>query len=82
VLEKIDMDFVGTVDVNNDIPTEKDLYRVQNLLVLDSKGQSRPFKDLYTAPNVAPRQLVIFVRHFFCGVSWFQVYGIVQGEAS
>lgn len=61
------MDFVGNVDVNNDIPTDRDFERVKDLLVLDSKGQSRPFKELYSAQGVAPRQLIIFIRHFFCG---------------
>jgi hypothetical protein len=42
---------------------------VGDLLVLDAKGQSRPFKGLYQGEGVAPRQLIIFVRHFFCGVS-------------
>lgn len=69
VLEKPEpeLDFTGNVEVNNDIPTEKDLKRVDDLLVLDSKGQSRPFKDLYRGEGVAPRQMIIFVRHFFCG---------------
>jgi hypothetical protein len=62
-------EFEGSVDVNNDLPTEKDLERVGDLLVLDAQGVSRPFKELYNAPHVAPRQLIIFVRHFFCGVS-------------
>jgi len=71
VLQKEQEDFEGTVDVNNDLPTEKDLQRVGDLLVLDAKGQSRPFKELYDAPHVAPRQLIIFIRHFFCGVSTY-----------
>jgi hypothetical protein len=62
-------EFEGSIDVNNDPPTENDLDRVGDLLVLDAQGQSRPFKELYNAPHVAPRQLIIFVRHFFCGVS-------------
>jgi hypothetical protein len=62
-------EFEGTIDVNNDIPSEKDLQKVGDLLVLDAQGQSRPFKELYNAPHVAPRQLIIFIRHFFCGVS-------------
>lgn len=69
VLQKEQEEFEGTLDVNNDVPSEKDLKRVEDLLVLDAKGQSRPFKELYMAPLVAPRQLVIFIRHFFCGVS-------------
>jgi hypothetical protein len=71
VLEKDeeDLEFAGNVDVNDDLPTERDLERVGDLLILDSKGQSRPFKELYAGEGVASRQLVIFVRHFFCGVS-------------
>ncbi|ORY08988.1 AhpC/TSA antioxidant enzyme-domain-containing protein [Clohesyomyces aquaticus] len=67
VLEKEELDFTGNVEVNDDIPTEKELKRVENLLVLDAEGTSRPFKTLYSGPGVAPRQLIIFVRHFFCG---------------
>lgn len=66
-IQKEQEDFEGTVDVNDDIPSEKDLAQVGDLLVLDAKGQSRPFKELYEAPLVAPRQLIIFIRHFFCG---------------
>lgn len=69
VLQKEQEEFEGTVDVNNDIPSEKDLAKVEDLLVLDAQGQSRPFKELYKAPHVASKQLIIFIRHFFCGVS-------------
>jgi hypothetical protein len=69
VLQKEQEEFEGNLDVNDDLPTEKDLQRVGDLLLLDDKGQSRPFKELYNAPHVAPRQLIIFIRHFFCGVS-------------
>jgi hypothetical protein len=62
-------EFEGTLDITDDIPTAKDLQRVGDLLVLDAQGKSRPFKELYEAPLVAPRQLIIFIRHFFCGVS-------------
>jgi hypothetical protein len=62
-----ELDFTGNIDVNDDIPTATDLSRIDSLLVLDSKGQSRPFGELYKGTGVAPRQLIIFVRHFFCG---------------
>lgn len=65
--EDPELDFSGNVDVNDDLITAKDLARVDDLLVLDARGESRPFKDLYKGPGVAPRQLIIFVRHFFCG---------------
>lgn len=67
VLQKEQEEFEGTVDVNDNLPTEKELKKVEDLLVLDAQGQSRPFKELYQAPLVAPRQLIIFIRHFFCG---------------
>lgn len=68
VLEKDpELDFTGNVDVNNDIPTDKDIKKVEDMLILDAKGQSRPFKDLYQGKGVASRQLIIFIRHFFCG---------------
>ena len=69
VLQKEQEEFEGTAHVNNNIPTEKDLSTVADFLILDAQGKSRPFKDLYQAPHVASRQLVIFIRHFFCGVS-------------
>jgi hypothetical protein len=69
VLQQEQEEFEGTLDVTHDIPTSKDLQKVGDLLVLDAQGKSRPFKELYEAPLVAPRQLIIFIRHFFCGVS-------------
>lgn len=67
VLENPELDFEGSVEVNNDIPSERDLKRVEDLVVLDSSGESRPFKSIYRGEGVAPRQLIIFIRHFFCG---------------
>jgi hypothetical protein len=69
VLQKEQEEFEGTVNVNNDLPSERDLEKVEDLLILDAQGKSRPFKELYDASGVAPRQLIIFIRHFFCGVS-------------
>ncbi|KAF2502406.1 hypothetical protein BU16DRAFT_7415 [Lophium mytilinum] len=60
-------DFTGNVNVTNDKPTQADLEKCADMLVLDAQGASRPFKSLYAGEGVAPRQLIIFVRHFFCG---------------
>lgn len=65
---ELELDFQGDVLVSNDIPTQTDLDKCADLLVLDAQGTSRPFKTLYAGEGVAPRQLIIFVRHFFCGV--------------
>lgn len=62
-------EFNGEIDTNNTIPSPEMLRKVAELPVLDKDGKSRPFKSLYSGPNVARRVLVIFVRHFFCGVS-------------
>ncbi|KAI9644124.1 hypothetical protein NHQ30_007477 [Ciborinia camelliae] len=60
-------EFVGDINTNNDLPSQEILKRVESMIVLDRDGQSRPFKSLYSGPNVARRVLVIFIRHFFCG---------------
>jgi hypothetical protein len=62
-------EFVGNVDTDNTIPSQALLRKVADVQVLDQDGRSRPFKSLYSGPMVARRVLVIFVRHFFCGVS-------------
>lgn len=62
-------DFEGDVKVSSKLPTVADLKRVADLPVLDADGQSQPFKNIYSSPKAAQRVLLIFVRHFFCGVS-------------
>jgi len=62
-------EFVGDIDTDNTIPSQALLRKVADVQVLDQDGKSRPFKSLYSGPMVARRVLVIFVRHFFCGVS-------------
>lgn len=64
-------DFTGEVDTNDLIPSPEVLSRIASLPVLDKDGKSRSFRSLYSGPDVATRVLVIFVRHFFCGVSNF-----------
>jgi hypothetical protein len=63
-------EFVGDVDTDNTIPSQALLRKVADFQVLDQDGKSRPFKSLYSGPMVARRVLVIFVRHFFCGVRY------------
>lgn len=62
-------DFKGEVETNNDLPSQVVLRAVENYTVIDSAGKFHAFRSLYSGPNVARRILVIFVRHFFCGVS-------------
>lgn len=52
-------------------PSAETLRKVENYTVLDKEGNEHPFKSLYAGPDSTGRVLVIFIRHFFCGVSFF-----------
>ncbi|KAF2452952.1 hypothetical protein BDY21DRAFT_259339, partial [Lineolata rhizophorae] len=54
-------------DGDTALPTEEEWSKCADMLVLDAEGKSRPFKSLYAGEGVAHRQMIIFVRHFFCG---------------
>ena len=45
---------------------EKTLQEVGELKVKDESGKEVPFKSLYEGQP--GRQLIVFIRHFFCGV--------------
>ena len=62
-------EFEGDLNTNNEIPSQEVLKKIENFTLLDKEGKAIPFRNLYTGPNVARRVLIIFVRHFFCGVS-------------
>jgi hypothetical protein len=52
--------------------TEKEFEEAGNIPIFDAEGNSRPFKSLYTGNQaIGEQQMIIFVRHFFCGVSFF-----------
>ncbi|KAK5992240.1 AhpC/TSA antioxidant enzyme domain-containing protein 1 [Cladobotryum mycophilum] len=61
-------DFDGEVQTTNEIPSAELLDEIENYVLLDRNGKTHTFKSLYTGQNVARRVLVIFVRHFFCGM--------------
>lgn len=63
-------DFQGEVLTNNELPSPETIRRIGDYIVLDRHGKTHTFKSLYTGRNVARRVLLIFVRHFFCGVSF------------
>lgn len=62
-------DFRGEVETNNDLPSIETLRKIEDYVVLDRHGKTHTFKSLYSGRSVARRVLIIFVRHFFCGVS-------------
>lgn len=62
-------DFHGEVVTNDELPSAETIRRIENYIVLDRHGKTHTFRSLYTGRSVARRVLIIFVRHFFCGVS-------------
>lgn len=62
-------DFSGDIDVSSKLPSQRDLENVADLPVLDADGQPHPFKTLHSNQDGPQRVLIIFIRHFFCGVS-------------
>lgn len=58
---------------SDDLPSPDACQKVENYTVLDRKGDAHPFKSLYDGPESASRVLVIFVRHFFCVVSYLDL---------
>jgi hypothetical protein len=52
-----------------ELPTSETCRKIEDYQVLDSEGKKHSFKSLYDGPTSADRVVVIFIRHFFCGVS-------------
>lgn len=73
--DELQEDFQGEVVTNDELPSAETIRRIENYIVLDRHGKTHTFKSLYTGRSVARRVLVIFVRHFFCGVSGPQIQG-------
>jgi hypothetical protein len=49
-------------------PSQQALDLAGDLSIFDAEGNSRPFRSLYEGPRaIGEQQLIIFVRHFFCG---------------
>ena len=57
--------------VSNKPPSKSELQRVANLPILDASGKSHSFKSLYEGKT---KVLIVFIRHFFCGVSFLLIY--------
>lgn len=68
------LDFSEDVSADNSLPTLATLKKIDNYIVLDRNGKSHTFRSLYTGRHVARRVLLVFVRHFYCGVCVLSVY--------
>ncbi|RAL14182.1 peroxiredoxin-like family protein [Aspergillus homomorphus CBS 101889] len=48
-------------------PSAESQAKAASYTVLDRQEKPRPYHDLYNGLDAAPRTLVVFIRHFFCG---------------
>lgn len=48
------------------LPDEKTMIQAGDMMIKDEEGEEFPFKSLYE--NQPGRQLIVFIRHFYCGV--------------
>jgi hypothetical protein len=63
--------FPSNVEVNDNVPSDEKIAKVADFPVLDVDGKKVPFRSLYEGANGEKKNhkvLVIFVRHFYCGV--------------
>jgi len=67
--------------VSSDYPPPADKWhQAAELPILDSDGNMRPFKSLFSGPDaIGDRQLVVFVRHFFCGACQAYLRALSRG---
>lgn len=57
------------VNVSDDCPSKKTLEEAGEIVIYDSQGIGKPFKSFFQGDMaIGQRQLVLFVRHFYCGV--------------
>lgn len=61
-------EFKDDVEVSNKLPSKGDLEKIAHLPVLDGSGEAHTFMSLHSSTTESRRVLIIFIRHFFCGV--------------
>ena len=58
------------IESEESLPSDKDWDRAKDIMLYDQQGEGRPFRSFIEGDQVmGSQQLVILVRHFFCGVS-------------
>ncbi len=63
-------EFQGDVKVSTALPSKSTLEKIADLPVFDVNGKAVPFKSLYWSDSRERKKvMIIFIRHFFCGVS-------------
>lgn len=60
------------LELSDDLPTPEQLHKADDIPIYDAEGNERPFSSLYRGTeHQGQRQLLIFIRHFYCGVCCF-----------
>ena len=68
------------VDDTDECPDRATLAAVQEIPIYDAEGTSRPFGSLYDPMTAThQRQLVIFVRHIYCGACQAYLKALTDG---
>lgn len=63
--------FRDDLDVSDECPDRGTLAAAGEVPLYDAHGNMRPFKTFFTGLDaIGDRQLIIFIRHFYCGVSF------------
>jgi hypothetical protein len=57
----------GEAPTTNDLPTAEVLAKLNDISVFDGEGKSHSFRSVYAADDDIDHNLIIIVRHFFCG---------------
>jgi hypothetical protein len=59
------------IDISDSRPDDSILGQAGRIPIFDSDGKGRPFSSIYSGDTaIGEQQMIIFVRHFFCGVSY------------
>jgi hypothetical protein len=63
------------INISDDLPDKETLSEAGDIPIYDSEGNARSFRSLYSGDlAIGEQQLVIFVRHFYCGVSLIHTF--------
>ncbi|KAL1301538.1 hypothetical protein AAFC00_005778 [Neodothiora populina] len=72
--------FRDDVDVSDDCPDRGTLAAAGEVMLYDAYGNMRPFSTFFTGLDaIGDRQLIIFIRHFYCGACQAYLQKIVEG---
>lgn len=67
---------------HRELPDEKSLAEAGEVMIKDKDGGQIPLKSLWTDKAQNERQLIVFVRHFFCGVCLRRVLSSISSSSS